>query len=441
MPTAERPDLEERLRRLPAVLAVDPPPGLLDGVVRQGRRRRLLRRAAAAAAIVVLASGVLATRAVVADRGAGQVLHPGEVGNAGAARLAGGRVRALPPDPVVDRFATAATAWTGRELIVWGGMDRERRVHADGAAFDPAAGRWRPLPPAPQAQQLDRVTGEAVWTGRELLIWGGLAPDDEARAGGSMRPGGGLAYDPARRDWRPLPAPPHPLPASAGPALWTGRELLVVDAEGGGQVAGGGLAGAAYDPAADQWRVLPASPRLGGGQQLLGRTVLWAGTRLLVWTFWTRPGGPAPTSPAPDGMALWAYDPEANHWAELPAPSAPVRSSLARSALAWTGREVLAVQNTTQIPPDPAPFGGRYDPDGDRWTPIAPPPGRVPYGEATALVWTGAALLAGGDAAWDPAADRWWSLPAPGGWRWVGAGPPVRPLGRGVLAMLVPEPD
>ena len=46
MPTAERPDLEERLRRLPAVLAVDPPPGLLDGVVRQGRRRRLLRRAA-----------------------------------------------------------------------------------------------------------------------------------------------------------------------------------------------------------------------------------------------------------------------------------------------------------------------------------------------------------------------------------------------------------
>jgi hypothetical protein len=440
MPTAERPDLEERLRRLPAVLAVDPPPGLLDGVVRQGRRRRLLRRAAAAAAIVVLASGVLATRAVVADRGAGQVLHPGEVRNASAARLAGGRVRTLPPDPVADRFATAAKAWTGRELIVWGGMDRDRRVHADGAAFDPAAGRWRPLPPAPQAQQLLQGRGEAVWTGRELLIWGGLAADDNARADEAMRPAHGLAYDPARRAWRRLPAAPRSLPASAGPALWTGRELLVVDAEGGRQVAGGGLVGAAYDPAANQWRALPASPRLGGGQ-LLGRTVLWAGTRLLVWTFWTRPGGPAPTSADPDGVALWAYTPAANSWAELPAPSAPVRSSLVRSALAWTGREVLAVQNTTQIPPDPPLFGSRYDPDGDRWTPIAAPPGRVPFGEASALVWTGAALLADGAAAWDPAADRWWSLPAPGGWRWVGAGPPVRPLGEGVLAMLVPEPD
>jgi hypothetical protein len=440
MPTAERPDLEERLRRLPAVLAVDPPPGLLDGVVRQGRRRRLLRRAAAAAAIVVLASGVLATRAVVGDGNAGQVLDPGRARDATAAQLAGGRVRALPPDPVVDRLATAATAWTGRELIVWGGVDRDRRVHADGAAFDPATGRWRSLPPAPQAQRLHQAVGAAVWTGRELLIWGGQAPKDEAQSDGVMVPGDGLAYDPARRAWRRLPAPPRPLPASATPALWTGRELLVVDAEGARPPGWGGLGGAAYDPVADRWRLLPASPRLDGGQ-FLGQTFLWAGTRLLVWTFWTRPGGPAPTSPAPDGVALWAYDPTANHWAELPAPSAPVRSSLVRSSLAWTGREVLAVQNTTEIPPDPPPFGGRYDPDNDRWTPIAPPPGRVPYGEATALAWTGAALLAAGSAAWDPAADRWWSLPAPGGWRWVGAGPPVRPLGGGVLAMLVPEPD
>jgi hypothetical protein len=124
------------------------------------------------AAIVVLASGVLATRAVVADRGAGQVLHPGQADDATAAQLAGGRVRSLPPDPVVDRFATAATAWTGQELIVWGGATRDRRVHADGAAFDPATGRWRPLPPAPQAQLLDRRVASAVWTGRQLLTWG-----------------------------------------------------------------------------------------------------------------------------------------------------------------------------------------------------------------------------------------------------------------------------
>jgi hypothetical protein len=440
MPIADRPDLEERLRRLPAALAVDPPLGLLDGVVRQGRRRRLLRRAAAAAAIIVLASGVLATRAVVADRGAVPLLHPSQDRDASAARLAGGRVRSLPPNPVVDRFATAATAWTGRELLVWGGMGRDRLVHADGAAFDPAAGRWRPLPPAPQAQLLEHPGVGDVWTGRELLVWGGMTPVDPARAGGPMRPGDGLAYDPARRGWRRLAPPPRSLPASAGPALWTGRELLVVGAEGGQQVAGGGLTGAAYDPVADRWRVLPASPRLGGGK-LLGRTVLWAGTRLLVWTFWTSPGGPPPTSPDPDGVALWAYDPAAGRWSTLAAPSGPVRSSLARASLVWTGREILAVQNTTAIPPNPGLFGGRYDPDADRWTPIASPPRRVPFGIDAALVWTGAALVANGDAAYDPAADRWWRLPAPGGWRDVGAGPLVRPVGGGTLAILVPEGD
>ena len=149
MPGADRPELEERLRRLPAALVVDPPPGLLEGVVRQGRRRRLLRRAAAAAAIVVLASGVLATRAVVADRGAGQVLHPGRATAATAAQLAGGRVRSLPPDPVVDRFATAATAWTGQELIVWGaraGTGGSTPTGPPSTRRPAAGGRCRPRP-------------------------------------------------------------------------------------------------------------------------------------------------------------------------------------------------------------------------------------------------------------------------------------------------------
>ena len=266
-----------------------------------------------------------------------------------------------------------------------------------------------------------------------------MTPAGGDRADGPMGPADGLAYDPASRAWRRLPAPPRSLSASPGPAVWTGRELLVLDAEGGRQTAAGGLAGAAYDPVADRWRQLPPSPRLGGGQ-LLERTVLWAGTRLLVWSFWTRPGGPARTSADPDGVALWAYDPAGDRWTAMEAPSGPVRSSLARASLAWGGREVLAVQNTTQIPPDPPRFGGRYDPDTGRWTPIATPPARVPFGDSSALVWTGAALVANGDAAYDPAADRWWRLPAPGGWRRAGGGPLLRPLGGADMAMLVPGP-
>jgi hypothetical protein len=377
MPGVDAADLEGRLRRLPGVLAVDPAPGLLERVVRHGRRRRRLRQATAVAAVAALLAGVLVTRAALPDRGAVQPLGPRSVRDATAAQLARGRALLLPPNAVTDR-TDAVVAWAGEELVVWGGWTRDRRVHADGAAYDPAAGRWRRLRPPP-----------------------GL-PLERARAAG-----------------------------------WTGTELLVVDAEVGPQATGGGLRGAAYDPAADRWRRLAPSPRLGGGD-LLERTVLWAGTRLLVWSFLDRPGSAATAAGEPDEVDLLAYDPAADRWTVLASPSPRTRPLLARASLAWTGGEILAVQHTSVLPPDPAPFAGRYDPDRDRWTPIADPPQRVDFHAPGALAWTGAALVAGGSHAYDPTGDRWWPLPAPGRWTWAGQGPPVRRLGGGELAVLAP---
>jgi hypothetical protein len=436
MPGVDVPDLEERLRRLPGVLAVDPAPGLLERVVRHGRRRRLLRQATAVAAVAALLAGVLVTRAALPDRGAVQPLGPGAVRDATAAQLARGRALLLPPDAAADRTG-AVLAWAGDELIVWGGWTRDRRVHADGAAFDPRSGHWRPVPRAPQAQAFT-VTDDraAVWTGRELLLWGGDTPAAGTRADGALRPGVGLAYDPAAGSWRRLRPPPGLHPGRTRPAGWTGRELLVVDAAAAEQqAAGGGLRGAAYDPLADRWRQLPASPRPSSGE-LLERTALWAGTRLLVWSFLKSPGSAAGSEP--DEVDLWAYDPAADRWTVLASPSPRTRPLLARASLEWTGSEVLAVQHTSVLPPDPAPFAGRYDPDRDRWTPIADPPQRVEFSDPAALVWTGAALVAGGGHAYDPASDRWWPLPAPGRWSWAGQGPPVRRLGGGELAVLAP---
>ena len=333
--------------------------------------------------------------------------------------------------------AHSLEVWAGGELVVWGGWTRDQQVHADGAAYDPRTGRWRPVPPAPQAQAFtvndDRA---AVWTGRELLLWGGYTPVTGARADGAMRPGDGLAYDPAAGRWRRLLPPPGVPLERAHAAGWTGTELLVVDA-GTWPPFADRLRGAAYDPAADRWRRLAPSPRLDRGE-LLERTVLWAGTRLLVWSFLDRPGPAAAAPGEPDTVDLWAYDPAADRWTVLASPSARTRPLLARSSLAWTGSEILAVQHTSVLRPDPAPFAGRYDPDRDRWAPIADPPLRVDFRAPGALVWTGAALVAGGSHAYDPTGDRWWPLPAPGRWTITGQAPPVRRLGGGELAVLVP---
>jgi hypothetical protein len=185
-----------------------------------------------------------------------------------------------------------ATAWTGREMLVWGDASRGA-ARADGAAYDPAADRWRVLPPAPLEPRRDAAI---AWTGSELVVWGG-----EGRVGLLAD---GAAYDPARDAWRPLPAAPLS-PRSAAHALWTGREVLVL---GGADLTAGLADGAAYDPAAGTWRpVAPAPRRLGGPGQPRAASA-WAGTVAVLQL------------PGDGGDAqLQAYDPAADAWAGLPA--------------------------------------------------------------------------------------------------------------------------
>jgi Sigma-70 region 2 len=67
MPSPDLPGLNERLRQLPATLAVGPPAGLAERIARRGRRRRWRRRAAGVAAVAAMLAAALATRAAVLD--------------------------------------------------------------------------------------------------------------------------------------------------------------------------------------------------------------------------------------------------------------------------------------------------------------------------------------------------------------------------------------
>jgi hypothetical protein len=143
----------------------------------------------------------------------------------------------IAPAPLGPRSRHVAV-WTGREMLVWGGDG------SDAAAYDPASDTWRVLPPSPFPA---RVGTTAVWTGSEMLLWGCTVSCDDR----------GAAFDPARNTWRTLAPGPRARVGQVG--VWTGRELVVW----GGQPvnpyepAGPGVA---YDPAADRWRELAAGP-------------------------------------------------------------------------------------------------------------------------------------------------------------------------------------
>ncbi len=88
---------------------------------------------------------------------------------------------------------------------------------------------------------------------------------------------GGQAYDPARDTWRTLPAAGAPEFRSQGVVVWTGTEMLVW---GGSSTRGSTSDGARYNPATNAWTRI--SPKGAPGPRF-SPVGVWTGSRLLVW--------------------------------------------------------------------------------------------------------------------------------------------------------------
>jgi hypothetical protein len=150
----------------------------------------------------------------------------------------------------------AAAVWTGTELLLWGGIDAKGDAKATGIAVNPGTGQVTDLPTAPiQARSVPTGT----WTGKEAVFLGGL---HDARTPAV----GAAAFDPTTRTWRTIADAPIPL-ARTTPAVWTGRQV-VISCE---------ARVAAWDPSTDRWTELP-SP----GPDVSFDHLTWTGTALLL---------------------------------------------------------------------------------------------------------------------------------------------------------------
>ena len=165
------------------------------------------------------------------------------------ARLVAGHWESIPPAPIATRGG-GSVVWTGKELLVWGGASdgNPQLLYADGAAYNPRTRAWRRLPTAPLAA---REYQASAWTGTELVIWGGYVSD-----GGSVT-NDGAAYNPATNRWRKLPTAPLKAGANAF-AVWSGNRVIVF---GYGYQNPDAVA---YEPATDRWRHLPQAHRSEG---------------------------------------------------------------------------------------------------------------------------------------------------------------------------------
>ena len=183
-------------------------------------------------------------------------------GNSGA--LSDGSWSLGPRAPLQPRSGQSAV-WTGKELLVWGGQSATVKadglpvtMYADGAVYRPGERHWQPMPAGPLYPREDVA---ATWAGHQAFFWGGGYPV----MSGYQDYANGAMYDPVTATWRVLPS--GPLTARRGAeAFWTGSEVLVFGGQGATPNSAP-LAAASYDPARGTGPSSPSSLRAAQGRR------------------------------------------------------------------------------------------------------------------------------------------------------------------------------
>ena len=109
--------------------------------------------------------------------------------------------------------------WTGKEIIVWGGGS-EGQFYAHGFRMDSSGIQRTNL--AEVGAPSGRWGHAAVWTGQEMIVWGGRGQfESEAHFNDGAR------YDPKTNVWKPMSSENAPMARSQMASVWTGEELIV----------------------------------------------------------------------------------------------------------------------------------------------------------------------------------------------------------------------
>jgi N-acetylneuraminic acid mutarotase len=285
-------------------------------------------------------------------------------------------------DPAIDSWmATSTTSapigrslhiavWTGNEMIVWGGYNYPVGDLNDGGRYNPATDTWVAVStvnaPSP------RESHSGIWTGSEVIVWGGFSePDVWFNTGGR--------YDPSTDSWTATSTINAPERRWAHTIEWTGSEMIVW---GGTNQTIYLNTGAKYNPTDDSWTATStANAPLGR----VGHTSIWSGSEMMVW------GGTDSTFN--DTNTGGRYNPTADNWSATSTNNAPSpRDSL---AAVWSGSEMIVWGGVFCCPPIDFNTGGKYNAATDSWTPTST--ANAPFARFYhTAVWAGTEMIVWG---------------------------------------------
>ena len=151
-------------------------------------------------------------------------------------------------------------------MIVWGGFNDTSYLN-DGGRYNPSTDSWTETNLANAPAQ--RSAHTAVWTGTEMIVWGGYDADI------SMAFNTGGRYNPSTDSWTATNTTNAPTARDYHTAVWTGTEMIVW---------GGGFrgfdTGGRYNPSTDSWT---ATSTTNAPTARYDHTAVWTGSEMIVW--------------------------------------------------------------------------------------------------------------------------------------------------------------
>ena len=281
-----------------------------------------------------------------------------------------------------------SAVWTGTEMIVWGGLDKGDNLNT-GGRYNPSTDSWTATSTtnAPEA----RYRHTAVWTGTEMIVWGGIDFESDLNTGGR--------YNPGTDSWTPTSTRFNPPSAREGhTAVWTGSQMIIW---GGAYHSGGPPVyfntGGRYDPSTDSWTAT-STPSAPSGREL--HTAVWTGNEMIIW------GGESFGSYLNTGAR---YNSTTDTWAATITSNAPSPRSLHTGV--WTGTEMIVWGGSNSS--GYLNTGGKYNPGTNTW--IATSTSNAPSARkfhtsvwcgSEMIIWGGGGYLNTG-ARYNPTTDTW----------------------------------
>jgi N-acetylneuraminic acid mutarotase len=261
-----------------------------------------------------------------------------------------------------DRFNHTAV-WTGSEMIVWGGTHDLLINLKTGGRYYPATDTWTDtsIAGAPFA----RSGHTAIWTGTEMIIWGGNADNSGGR------------YDPITDSWTTTSTANAPAGRNGHSAVWTGNQMIVW---GGVNFIGFTFnTGGKYNPSTNTWTPTTTT---NAPATRTGHTAVWTGTEMIIWGGWNGLSGLFNSG--------GKYNPVTNNWTDTSVSNSP--SGRYGHSAVWTGSEMIVWGGGSN---DYFDTGAQYNPRADTW--IATSTSNVPTGRTDhAAIWSGSEMIVWG---------------------------------------------